>query len=231
MAIGAVMRDERGTTLVELMVGLMMGMVILSALTMVVVATLHGSARVSARVEATQNGRLTLAKITEELHSACIYPKATPIGEGSTATSLSFVRAASGEGGEVAPTPVRTVISLSGGTLTQYDYGYASGAAPNWEFSSSPTTTQLMTDVAPIPSRSGIFTYYKYLNGSLQELSANPSLEGRAAETIQVQIALNTEPRSTPVADEGADANIQDSAALRLTPPSFNENATALPCR
>ncbi len=224
-------RDESGTTLVELMVGLMMGMVILSALTLVIVVTLHGSARVSARVEATQNGRIALSRVTEELHSACIYPKATPIEEGSTATTLRFVHAAGGEGGEVAPNPVRTEISLDEGTLTQYDYEMTGGSPLTPSFSSTPTTTQLMTDVSPIPSRTGIFTYYSYLNGNLHELSASPSLGGRAAETIEVQVALNTEPRSTPVADEGSNANLQDSAVLRLTPPSFNESATALPCR
>ena len=197
MTLTGAARDESGTTLVELMVGLMMGMVILSALTLVIVVTLHGSARVSARVEATQNGRITLTKITEELHSACIYPKATPIEEGSTATTLRFVHAAGGEGGEVAPNPVRTEISLSEGTLTQYDYAMTGGSALAPSFSSTPTTTQLMTDVAPIPSHSGIFTYYKYLNGNLQELSASPSARrpgrgnDRGAGRAQYRTALD----------------------------------------
>lgn len=229
-------RDERGTTLVELMVGLMMGMLILSALTTVIIVTIHGAARVSARVEATQNGRLALARVTEELHSSCVYPKLAPIKsqatKESTGTTLRFVHAANGQGQAAVPTPILSVLSLSGGILTQSDYPVASGSAPNWTFSTTASSTQqLMTKVAPIPPSSAIFTYYAYESGQLVQLPASPLSETNAARTIQVQVAINTSPRTSPVKDAGADSSIQDSAALRLTPPSFNENATALPCQ
>ncbi|MFN8216184.1 MAG: hypothetical protein U0R71_06260 [Solirubrobacterales bacterium] len=232
MTPSARLRDQSGTTLVELMVGLMMGMVILSALTMVVVVTMHGSARVSARVEATQNGRIVLARITEELHSACIYPKLAPIRKESTGTELRFVHAASGQGQAVAPTPVETRIKLSGGTLTRSDYAYASGSAPSWSFATTAgATQQLMTQVAAISPSTAIFRYYAYKNGGLEELPASPLSEAEAARTIQVGIGIDVSPSPAQVADQGADAVIQDAAALRLTPPSFNENATASPCQ
>lgn len=234
MAVVPAVRDESGTTLVELLVGLMMGMVILTALTLVVIVTMHGSARVSARVEATQNGRVVLARMTEQLHSACIYPKVAPILAGSTGTSLAFVHAASGEGNAVSPAPVKTVFTLSEGTLTQSDAAVTEGAEPPYgasDFAATPTTRTLMTNVAPIAPSSSIFTYYAYANGGLETLPANPLSETNAAKTVQVQIALDAAPRTTPVKDAGADASIRDAAVLRLTPPSFNETATALPCR
>jgi Tfp pilus assembly protein PilE len=232
--------DERGTTLVELLVGLMMGMIILTALTLVVVVTLHASARVSARVEATQDGRIALARVTEELHSACIYPKTAPVKGGasnetfaSTGNKLVFVHAANSQGQAVAPTPIRSVVSLANGELKQSDYPASGGSAPNWTFSGTATSTRtLMEGVAPIPGRSAIFAYYYYSNGGLVEQSASPSLSAtEAAKTIDVRVALNASPRTTPVKDNGADTSIQDSAVLRLTPPSFNESATALPCQ
>ncbi len=227
----AVARDERGTTLVELMVGLMMGMVVLTALTLVVIVTMHGSARVSARVEATQNGRVVLARMTEQLHSACIYPKVAPVLAGSTGTSLEFLHAAGEKDAEVVP--VKTVFSLSGGSLTQSDAAVVEGAEPPYEASdfATPTTTTLMTNVSPVAPSSSVFTYYAYENGGLVTLPASPLSDTDAARVVQVQIALNAAPRTTPVKDEGADASIQDAAVLRLTPPSFNESATALPCR
>lgn len=225
--------DERGTTLVELMVGLAMGLIVLTALTMVVVVTLHGSTRVSTRVEATQNGRVVLARVTEELHSACIYPKMSPVLAGSTGTKLAFVHAASTQGDAVAPTPVSTEIVFEKGGLKQIDDAWASGTTPStWTWSNTKKTTTLMTGVAPLPGKTSIFTYYSYLNGGLSELSASPTLSStNAAKAIEVGVALNTEPSSTPVADADADSSIQDSAVLRLTPPSFNESATALPCQ
>jgi Tfp pilus assembly protein PilW len=233
-------RDESGTTMVEMLVGLAMGMIVVTGLTLVVVVTMHASARVSARVEATQDGRVVLANVTEQLHSACVYPKMAPVKGGvtgetfaSTPTKLAFVHASSGQGQAVAPTPILSVISLSGTTLSQSDYSSNGGTAPNWTFSTTASSTkQLMTNVGPIPGRTAIFTYYSYLNGGLSELAASPTLSAtNAGKTIDVRIALNTLPRATPVKDQGNDTSIQDSAVLRLTPPSFNENATALPCQ
>lgn len=225
-------RDESGTTLVELLVGLMMGLVILTALTVVIVTTLHGSARVSARVEATQNGRVVLAQVTEQLHSSCIYPKYAPIKGESTGTELRFVHAATGQGGAVAPTPIESRIKLSNGSLVQSNYLVASGVAPSWVFATTATSTRLlMNDVAPIAPATTIFRYYKYESGALKELTASSLTSTEAATVVQVGIALDASPRNTPVADQGADSAIQDAAALRLTPPSFNESATALPCQ
>ena len=223
-------RDESGTTLVELMVALMAGLVIISALTAVVITTLHGSARVTARVEATQRARLTLGKLMEEIHSACVTPEIAPVKEESDGTVLRFVHQT---GSEVAPTPVLSVISLSGGTLSQSDYEATGGTAPSWTFSEEPSSTQaLLTDVSPTPPSSSIFSYYSYSGGTISETpQATPLSESEAALTVEVHAALTAAPEHTPVSDAGSSASVQDSATLRLTPPSFNEGSPARPCQ
>jgi Tfp pilus assembly protein PilW len=221
---------ERGTTLVELMVGLMAGMVILTALTTVLVVTLHGSARVGARVEATQRARVTLTRIMEDLHSACVAPQISPIQESSNGTSLSFLHAPSSESSAVAPRPTKSTITLAGGTLTQTDSPGVSGASPNWSYG-PPTTRTLLTKVRPIAPSSSIFTYYKYSSGALTPITVATELGAEAGNTIQVNVAFSVDPEKTRVTDAGADSSIQDSAPLRLTPPSFNEKATSLPCQ
>jgi hypothetical protein len=221
--------DERGTTLVELMVGLATGLLVLTTLTMVIVVTLHGSARVSARVDATQRARVAMTRLMEELHSACVSPKIAPIREESTGTKLSFIHAKQGEGAQVAPNPTLSVVSLSGGVLSQTDYT-AAGTAPNWTFS-SPVTRTLLTGVSPIAPSSSLFTYFQYLNGALSETPLATPLNANAAVTVDVRVGLTASPTSTPVRDKGATSSIQDSAVLRLTPPSFNEAAVSLPCQ
>lgn len=225
----SVIRDESGTTLVELMVALMTGLVILSALTLVIITTLHGTSRVSARVHATQRARLELTKLMQELHSACVTPEIAPVRTGSTGNSLLFIHQT---GSEVSPTPVYSEINFSGSTLTEQDYE-VTGTAPDWEKGSavgSPST--LLTDVAPVPPSSIIFSYYSYSGGTVSETPQSvPLSEGDAALTVEVQVALSAAPESTPVADAGADATIQNSASLRLTPPSFNEGSPARPCQ
>lgn len=225
--------DERGTTLVELLVGLAMGMVVLSALTLVIVVTLHGEARVSARVESTQRARIVLTQIMEELHSACVSPQIAPVKGESTGTSLEFIHATGNELSKVSPTPTKTVIALGEeGTLTQYDYPVTSGTAPEWAFAETASETrQLLTDVSPPTPGGPIFTYYEYENGALSETPQTTPLGTEASKTIVVHVALQASPTSTPVADAGADTTVQDSAVLRLTPPSFSEGAVSLPCQ
>ncbi len=222
-------RDESGTTLVELMVAIMTGLVILSALTAVIITTLHGSARVTSRVEATQRARLALGKLMEELHSACVTPEIAPVKEESSGTLLRFVHQT---GSAVSPTPTFTEVSLSGGTLTQQDYK-VSGTAPEWtrgEAVGGPST--LLTRVSATPPSSAIFSYYKYSGGTISETpQTTPLTKTEALLTVEVRAALTVAPEHTPVADAHASASVQNSATLRLTPPSFNEGSPARPCQ
>lgn len=227
-------RDERGTTLVEVLVSTTTGLVVMAALTMVIIVSMHANARVSARVDATQRARLVLTKITQQLHSACVAPKIAPIQTGSTGTSLKFVYAPPSQSSAVAPLPTKTEINYSGGVLTQTSWPATGGGYPNWTFASTPTTLQLLTGVAPIPPSTSIFSYYGSSNGSLSATPQTTPLDITAtALTIQVRIALTAQPTrgDSPVADQGAEAHVRGGITLRLTPPSFNEAAPALPCQ
>jgi hypothetical protein len=218
--------------MVEVLVSVSTGLVVLTALTMVIIVTLHGSAKVSARVDATQRARIVVTRIMQQLHSACVAPKIAPIQPGSTGTLLKFIHASPSEGSAVAPNPTMTEITLSNGVLTQIDKVATSGAPPTWTYSSTPKTTRLLTNVAPISPSTGIFSYYASSNGSVSATRQNEPLGlGEAPLTIQVSVALTAAPGTTPVADKRAAASIQDGATLRLTPPSFNENAESLPCQ
>lgn len=225
-------RDERGATMVEVLVATATGLVVLSALTTVIVVSLHGSARVTARVDATQRARIVVARVMQELHSACVAPKIAPIQAGSTGTALKFIHASGSEGSAVAPNPTLTEISLSGGVLTQTDWASTGGTAPVWSYSSTPTTRRLLTNVAAIAPSSSIFSYYASSGGAVSATpQATPLGATTAPLTILVHLALTASPTRTQVADKNAAASIQDSATLRLTPSSFNENAESLPCQ
>ena len=221
--------------MIELLVGLAMGMVVLVGLTMTIIVVLHGTSRVDARVEATDNARVVVTKITEELHSACISPQIAPIQKGSTGNKLIFWHAAVGEATAVQPIPVKSKIVYSNGTLIQTDYAKTGGTSPSWEF--EPETTGhgssriLLTNVAPVSGSTSVFAYYRYEKGGLVKVTATELGPGEAAETITVNLALTASPKSTPVADNSSAATVQDSSTLRLTPPSFESSASALPCQ
>jgi hypothetical protein len=224
--------DESGTTIVELLVGMAMGMIVLVGLTMVIITTLHGTARVDARVEATQNARLTVTRIMEQLHSACIAPQIAPVKEGSNATKLIFWHAASNEGHATVPKPVKSEIALTeAGTLSQVDKAETGIVNGEYVFEPVGTTRTLISNVSP-PPNGAIFRYYNYVSGALSTSPlATPLSKITAGETIYVKVKLVAEPASNPVGDASADATVSDSATLRLTPPSFNETAAASPCQ
>jgi Tfp pilus assembly protein PilW len=227
-------REERGATMVEVLVSIATGMVVLSGLTMVIVVTLHGSARVSARVEATQTGRIAVARVMEQLHSACVAPKIAPIRSASSGSAVRFFRAPGDQADAVAPVPTLTEVRLEGDSLVQTDYA-TTGTAPNWAETSTVTAgpRTLVSGVSPVTPEGSIFTYYGYYEGALTQVVPSPTLTtGQAATVVEVRLALTATPKSkSPVPDAGAPATIQNSAVLALTPPSFNESANSLPCR
>ena len=229
----AIRKDERGATMVEVLVSTGTGLVVLSALTMVIVVSMHANSRVSARVDATQRARLAVTKIMQQLHSACVAPKIAPIQPSSTGTSIKFIHAPVSQGNAVAPLPTLTEISLEKGVLTQTDWPGTGGASPNWTYSGTATKKTLLTDVAPVAPSSSIFTYYASNNGSTTPTPQSTPLEAGAALTIQVRVALSANPTrgKSPIADPNAASVVQNGATLRLTPPSFNAAATALPCQ
>lgn len=225
--------DQRGTTLTELVVGMGAGLVVMSGLIVLVMVTLNTTGRVSARVHATQEARLALTRIVDQLHSACIAPKVAPVRAGSTDSELRFVHAT---GGAVAPTPTLTKITYDGGALTQRDYAWKSGTAPFWVFDeAAPVREVLLNDrISPIGS-GPIFSYYGHVGGGVATTAfaaAAPAglSELDASRTIQVSVAFKATPRNDN--DEAATpARIQGSASLQLTASSYNPAAQSTPCQ
>ncbi|MGD9736737.1 MAG: hypothetical protein AB7V58_14210 [Solirubrobacterales bacterium] len=214
------------------MVGLAAGMVVLAALSMLMITTLRSTARVSARVDATQRARVALTNLTEELHSACILPQIVPVFPESGRTQLAFIRASGPGASDVSPAATKTVIKFENKKLIQTDSPWV-GTYPKGS-AGAPTERLLLDEVAPISPSGPIFRYYRFAGGKLEEIplagTGTLGSEGAVA-TIQVQVSLNATPTSRPVADAGADSSVQASAPLRLTPPSFNETAAARPCQ
>jgi hypothetical protein len=211
------------------MVGLATGTVVMLGLTTLVVVTLHSTTKVSARVDATQRARLALTRVIDQLHSACIAPKMAPMRKESTGDELRFVHA---PGAAVTPVPTLSIISLSAGTLTQRDYSLKEGTAPFWVFNTTPvSTTQLMTNVIPIPGKP-VFTYYAYGSGALSETALpTPLSELDASRTIQVGVAFAVGSAKKGYVEEATPSHVQDGATFRLSASSYNKTAPSLPCQ
>lgn len=222
--------DERGTTMPELLVGLAAGLVVLVGLTTLVVVTLHATARTSARVDATSRARVTLDRLVDELHSACVVPKTAPIRTGSTSTKLGFIHAT---GAAAVPTPTLSVVSLVGTSLIQADYAWKEGTAPFWVFEELKPVREvtLLTNVSPISVTKPVFSYYASAATSTSETAlAVPLSQFNAEHTIHVNVAFMAGPRSGPT-EEATPARMRGGATFRLSAVSYNEAAPAMPCQ
>ena len=83
--------DERGFTLVELLVSLSAGVVLMLALFAVFDIAVVQSARSIDRVESSQRGRTAMEQLIQELHSSCVAASVAPVLSTSDSTTLKFV--------------------------------------------------------------------------------------------------------------------------------------------
>jgi hypothetical protein len=223
--------DERGTTLAELVISMAVGMVVLSALAMVMIVSMHASARVTDRVHATQNARLTLTRVIEELHSACVVPKVAPIQPESTGTSLSFSHALQSEGSSASVKPVKSTITLNGTKLEESEFAWLGTTPPTFSKKASGPPVTLATNIIPTPPSSSIFSYFSYSKGKLVQIPQAKLGIIEANSVIQVKVAFTGLPSSATSRDASVGASVANSAMLRLTPPSFRDEAGSPPCQ
>jgi prepilin-type N-terminal cleavage/methylation domain-containing protein len=229
--------DQRGFTLVELLVSTMASLVVLSAVVTMMTSALHNQDRISRRVDANQRVRPVMTRIVQELHSACVAPRITPIigdgsSNGSTGTRISFL---SKSGSGVTLTPDLHVISLSGGSLTEYVYPATSGAAPGpWTFSGTATAgynpRQLLTNVSA--PASGMFQYYDFVNGQVDTSpTAVPLSATDAAKAAIIKVTISSSPtKGVSSFDPGSPLVVSNTADLRLENAGQYPNQDNLPC-
>ncbi|HSS04717.1 MAG TPA: prepilin-type N-terminal cleavage/methylation domain-containing protein [Solirubrobacterales bacterium] len=223
------MSDEGGYTLVELVVGMMISMVVLTAIFGMVKVATGNQDRTTERVFSNQRGRPVMNRIVDRLHSACVSPGLAPVREGSTDTSMILY---SKSGSAVSPTPDKYVISLSGGAITETD-SVGSGSEPSkWTFGSPSSPVLLVNGVGTAavgepPAGAPLFRYFAYEGGQVAATPLpTPLNEEDAAKTVQVNIAFTVAPR----AGAAAMVTLTDSATLRIEPASEDSAEVNLPC-
>lgn len=227
-------RDEGGFTLVELLMTMLTSLVVMSAIVMMLTASLRNQDRINKRVDASQRVRPVMTHIIQELHSACIAPRMTPvIGDGttngSTGTRISFL---SKSGATVIPTPDLHVISLTAGTLSESVFPATGGTQPGpWTFSATASSsTQLLTQVAA--PASGMFQYYDFVNGQVDTSpTAVPLSATDAGKTAIVKVTMSSSPtKGVSTFDPGSPLVVSNSADLRLENAGQFPNQDNLPC-
>jgi prepilin-type N-terminal cleavage/methylation domain-containing protein len=178
-----VISAEDGFTLIELLTTMAIGFIVLGALFTIQTVTLHQTTRLFSKVDATQHVRVAMEQVENELHSACVTDKVTPVQTGSTNSNLIFV---SQYGTAAAVTPVEHQVTFNSAAATLTDATYAEtgvtqapDGSPVYTFANTPTTTRTLLKNVSQTGSTPIFQYFKYqtpMNGSnpYKDASGNP---------------------------------------------------------
>ncbi|HEX3909837.1 MAG TPA: prepilin-type N-terminal cleavage/methylation domain-containing protein [Solirubrobacteraceae bacterium] len=178
--------DERGLTLIELLVAMIIGLVVTGALLATLELALRQNTSISDRAQADRTGRTAMNAILEQLHSSCTGfgstaiqgPSTTPVSPlASTGGANLWLLSAYGNstsGNASVSSVVQHDINWSStgtsntgqsvGTLTDYAFT-GTGESPNWTFSTlstaNATAKVLAKNVVPL-STSTVFHYWRY---------------------------------------------------------------------
>ncbi len=252
------LRDERGFTLVELLVAMSLGILVSGIALSLLNFTTADVTRITERVHADQTGRVALEKLMLALHSSCLTVKSDPIRPESTESKLRFVSETSAENEHGEPSAALPTIKLhevvytagSGkteGALTEKSWT-SEGTPPNYKFNEKETPTKhtLLTGVEQTETAKKeilpVFRYYRYYREAdskaiLGELDPN-AMTGKLTEETAPQVAkVNVNFTAVPEGKEnkintglggGRPVALEDSAILRLSPSS--EASSNSPC-
>jgi prepilin-type N-terminal cleavage/methylation domain-containing protein len=221
-------RDERGFTLVELLVAMALGLIVSFAAFAILDTSLSQSTRIADRVSADQN-------IILNLHSSWVAPETTPVETGSEGNKLLIV---SQTGSEASFSKVTLhEIRLENGKLLDTSYlNTEAKPAPNWEFSKTATGTQaLLTGVTQSENSKKelipIFQYYKYEGSELSKTPLKTPLTAvEAGETAAITVGFTSAPESGTIGKIAGDRTVDlaNTVVLRFRPASTS--VTNLPC-
>ncbi len=247
--------DERGFSLIELLVAMISGVVVCFALFAILNITSDQTSRLTNYAQATQQGRLAMTKIVNALHSACVTNGFAPILTNSGESELRFINAYSEEA--VIPesqfNEQKIVWNKATETLTDYTYPATKEISwPNFEYSStaSPSAgvllarnvTQTETGGKKVP----IFQYYAYTAESSESATTGlntlsnkplevPLTEKTAPTASSVLITFNAGPNEGTTAigaqGKGVSAGEQTQVTLSFTVPISNEKDVDAPCQ
>ena len=223
------LRSESGFTLVELLVATAIGMVVSTATLAIVITSVHFSSNYADRVDATQQGRTAMQKLTQLLNSSCVAASVAPILPTSDANNLWFYSAL---GDNPTITPSEEEVSFSGGQLVLNTFANTGGTGPaSWTFASTATSQFVLLPHAAQVGSTPIFQYYGYASGGALNTTpytlATTLGSTNAATTAEVQINFQANPTTNGTA-LGRPAYFSDTVVLRLSPSS--SSTSNLPC-
>ncbi len=215
--------DERGFTLIEMLVTTVIGLTVLLVTFTVFDSSLTAQLRIDDRTDSVARGRTAMEQIVQQLRSqVCLGPGLPAIAAGDD-SSITFYA-------DLADTtfiPQQRDLVFAGGTITESDYdGVASGGSPPFTFPNAPTRVREITDaVAQSTDGAGVpipfLTYYSFDNQVPPQPTnqlATPLSDSDRAQVVQVRVSFNALP--TRASSQSAGEPFTSNVYVRTADPT-----------
>jgi Tfp pilus assembly protein PilW len=247
-ALRRLRHEERGFTLIELLVSILTGVVVAGAAMAILIISYSLSSQSNDRLDANQQGRLAMTKITQALNSSCVADATPPVlssnvvGGASNANQITFYSSLT-DAPDVTPNEI--TVALTGGALNMYTYPYeatgttgatsANSGQTSWIWSTTPTDFTLLpyAVTATVNNASQpVFEYWAYNSSdALTPITVGSGGLTSAQALTVAAVTINFEALpSDDYTAENRGVDFTDTVALRLTPVSSDASASATPC-
>jgi prepilin-type N-terminal cleavage/methylation domain-containing protein len=224
--------DERGFTLVEMLVAMSIGVVILLAAFTLLDRSFSTSAQIADRQEGLQRGRQAMELMTRQLRSqvCVVVPPATtysPPVAAATDTSVTFYGSLSESGTSVEKRTL-TFSSTGTGSITQNVItGTPNTVYPQMAFTGTGTTTTLLTDVKQAQTGTPatnlpVFRYYRYKAGAPAgdlELLNTPLATADLARVALIKVAFRSY-AARPISKDNDASQLENDVYIRISDSS-----------
>jgi type IV pilus assembly protein PilW len=206
------LRSQAGFTLIELLTAMIIGMFTILAAFALIDSTFTGTAKVQARTDASQRGRIALDRMTRVLRSQVCVNGVPPILSGDSDQVTFTGDLSAGNGAD----KYTLAFNQTPGTFTQ-TLTPGAGTEPNRAFTATPVTTQVLSDVARETGKT-IFTYWsaKPGTGGTQLLPLSVPLQPADLKRVaRIDIAfVARSPKA--IRTENWSSTFEDSVTARL---------------
>lgn len=125
-AVAALRREQRGLTLIELLIAATVGLVVVGGATTMFIGGVRSQPRTAASVAAIQQARVTLERITRELRQGV----EVPVAEADRLAIVTYVKAASCGGPAASTSTLCRVTYACGGSSCTRAVSEPDGSAP-----------------------------------------------------------------------------------------------------
>jgi prepilin-type N-terminal cleavage/methylation domain-containing protein len=210
--------DDRGHTLVELLVAMLVGTIVLMAIFALVDTTTKTTAKTTDRMETLARTRAASEIVRAHLRSAVCPDDGTSPVITAQDSEISFVSRLQSRPSGVPTTEARIqrrTIDLSGGNVRERVYDQTAGAGSVATFNATPSRTATLLDRADTPAGQPLFTYLDDDGDAITDAALRTK-----ASRVRVQLVGKAR-RAEPGLDARSDATV----VLRLDDPTDPDNS------